>query len=39
MPEQLHHYLNGQRVAGSSGRHADVFDPATGQVSSHVPLA
>ncbi|MFT5540721.1 MAG: malonate-semialdehyde dehydrogenase (acetylating)/methylmalonate-semialdehyde dehydrogenase, partial [Alphaproteobacteria bacterium] len=36
---ELHHFINGQRVAGTSGRFGDVFDPATGQVQSRVPLA
>ncbi len=39
MTEALHHFFNGQRVEGGSGRHGDVFDPATGTVSARVPLA
>jgi hypothetical protein len=27
---ELHHFINGARVAGTSGRFGDVFDPATG---------
>ena len=33
------HYINGARVEGTSGRTADVFNPATGEVQAHVPLA
>jgi malonate-semialdehyde dehydrogenase (acetylating)/methylmalonate-semialdehyde dehydrogenase len=33
------HLIAGQAVTGSSGRHADVFDPATGQVTKQVALA
>jgi malonate-semialdehyde dehydrogenase (acetylating) / methylmalonate-semialdehyde dehydrogenase len=39
MATTLHHFVNGQAVPGSSGRFADVFNPATGEVSSRVPLA
>lgn len=35
----LSHWINGHRVAGSSGRFADVFHPASGQVQARVPLA
>ncbi len=37
--EELTHYINGQRVKGGSGRFADVFNPATGEVQAKVPLA
>ena len=37
--EKLTHFINGEKVEGSSGRFADVFDPATGQVQKQVPLA
>ncbi|MEK9992360.1 MAG: aldehyde dehydrogenase family protein, partial [Paracoccaceae bacterium] len=37
--KELPHYINGQRVSGSSGRFGDVFNPATGEVQSRVPLA
>jgi malonate-semialdehyde dehydrogenase (acetylating)/methylmalonate-semialdehyde dehydrogenase len=37
--EVLTHFINGERVAGSSGRFGDVFDPATGRVQKQVPLA
>ena len=39
MTETLHHYINGERVAGDSGRFGDVFNPATGEVASRVPFA
>ncbi|EAR49516.1 Methylmalonic acid semialdehyde dehydrogenase [Oceanicola granulosus HTCC2516] len=37
--QDLSHYVNGARVAGTSGRFADVFNPATGEVQARVPLA
>lgn len=37
--EQLGHWLNGARVAGQSGRTADVYNPATGEVQAQVALA
>lgn len=37
--KELTHYINGQRVSGSSGRFGDVFNPATGEVQACVPLA
>ena len=39
MPDQLHHYIGGERVAGTSGRFGDVFDPATGEVTALCPYA
>ena len=36
---ELTHYINGQRVSGTSGRFGDVFNPATGEVQARVPLA
>ncbi|MBD9367711.1 CoA-acylating methylmalonate-semialdehyde dehydrogenase [Xanthomonas sp. XNM01] len=39
MTTQLHHHIGGQTSAGSSGRHGEVTDPATGAVSARVPLA
>ena len=36
---ELSHFIAGARVAGRSGRFADVFDPAVGAVRAHVPLA
>jgi malonate-semialdehyde dehydrogenase (acetylating)/methylmalonate-semialdehyde dehydrogenase len=35
----LSHYLSGTRVPGTSGRFADVFNPATGVAEKQVPLA
>ncbi|WP_372603649.1 CoA-acylating methylmalonate-semialdehyde dehydrogenase [Actibacterium sp.] len=37
--QELSHFINGQRVAGTSGRFADVYNPATGEVQARVPLA
>ena len=41
MSTQRHipHFINGQSLAGRSGCHAEVFDPATGRVQAQVPLA
>ncbi len=39
MPEMLHHYIGGTRVAGANGRLGDVTDPATGEVARQVPFA
>ncbi len=39
MSEQLYHFIDGQRVAGTSGRFGDVFNPATGEVTKQAPLA
>ncbi|NKB27513.1 MAG: CoA-acylating methylmalonate-semialdehyde dehydrogenase [Rhodobacteraceae bacterium] len=36
---ELTHYIGGNYVAGKSGRFADIFNPATGEVQSKVPLA
>lgn len=37
--EQIGHFISGKRVAGTSGRTADVFNPATGEVQAQVALA
>ncbi|MCZ4270615.1 CoA-acylating methylmalonate-semialdehyde dehydrogenase, partial [Rhodobacteraceae bacterium G21628-S1] len=37
--QELTHYVNGEKVAGTSGRFADVLNPATGEVQAKVPLA
>ena len=37
--QEITHYMNGEHVAGTSGRYADVFNPATGEVIAKVPLA
>ncbi len=36
---ELEHFVGGKSVAGTSGRHAPVFDPARGVPSATVPLA
>lgn len=35
----VEHFINGKRTSGSDDRHQDVFNPATGEVSSQVALA
>lgn len=37
--QELTHFIGGQLVKGKSGRFADVFNPATGEVQAKVPLA
>ncbi|HBM11884.1 MAG TPA: methylmalonate-semialdehyde dehydrogenase (CoA acylating), partial [Rhodospirillaceae bacterium] len=37
--QNIGHFINGQRVAGKSGRTTDVFNPATGEVQAKVALA
>ncbi len=37
--QELSHYVNGGHAKGGSGRFADVFNPATGEVQAKVPLA
>jgi malonate-semialdehyde dehydrogenase (acetylating)/methylmalonate-semialdehyde dehydrogenase len=41
MAEQrdIHHFINGKAVPGTSGRHGDVYDPNTGEVQARVALA
>ncbi|MFK7957578.1 MAG: CoA-acylating methylmalonate-semialdehyde dehydrogenase [Lysobacterales bacterium] len=39
MTTALHHIVNGQALAGSSGRVAQVYDPAAGIVTKTCPLA
>ena len=36
---EIGHFIDGKRVAGESGRSADVFNPATGEVQGRVALA
>mgnify|MGYP001458009340 FL=1 len=36
---ELTHYIDGKHVKGTSGRFAEVFNPATGEVQYKVPLA
>ncbi|MBD3763890.1 MAG: CoA-acylating methylmalonate-semialdehyde dehydrogenase [Rhodobacterales bacterium] len=37
--KEIGHWIDGRRVAGTSGRMADVFNPATGEVQARVALA
>ncbi|RIA45368.1 malonate-semialdehyde dehydrogenase (acetylating)/methylmalonate-semialdehyde dehydrogenase [Dichotomicrobium thermohalophilum] len=37
--DQIKHYIGGQRVDGTGGRTADVYNPATGEVVRQVQLA
>lgn len=37
--QELTHWIDGKHVKGTSGRFADVFNPATGEVQAKVPLA
>ncbi|SPF76820.1 Putative 3-oxopropanoate dehydrogenase [Aliiroseovarius pelagivivens] len=37
--QKLGHWINGQMVDGTSGRFADVYNPATGEVQAQVALA
>ncbi|MFD2236727.1 CoA-acylating methylmalonate-semialdehyde dehydrogenase [Aureimonas populi] len=37
--DEIGHFIDGVRVAGTSGRSAQVFNPATGQASATVALA
>ncbi|MBP7001247.1 CoA-acylating methylmalonate-semialdehyde dehydrogenase [Amaricoccus sp.] len=37
--QELGHFIDGKRVAGGSGRAADVYNPATGEVQARVALA
>lgn len=36
---EIGHYIGGSRVDGQSGRHQQVYNPATGEVTGHVALA
>ncbi len=36
---EIGHFINGKRVAGTSGRFGDVYNPATGEVQAKVALA
>jgi malonate-semialdehyde dehydrogenase (acetylating) / methylmalonate-semialdehyde dehydrogenase len=38
-PTLLRHWVDGRPYAGASSRVGEVFDPATGTVTGHVPLA
>ncbi|MEO0654364.1 MAG: aldehyde dehydrogenase family protein, partial [Pseudomonadota bacterium] len=37
--EELSHFIDGAHVKGASGRFADVYNPATGEVQAKIPLA
>jgi len=37
--KEIGHWINGKHVPGTSGRFADVFNPATGEVQAKVALA
>ncbi len=37
--EEICHFINGERVKGTSGRYTEIFNPATGEVQAKVPLA
>jgi malonate-semialdehyde dehydrogenase (acetylating)/methylmalonate-semialdehyde dehydrogenase len=37
--KQIHHYIGGRSVAGTSGRSGPVYDPATGAVQAQVDFA
>ena len=37
--KEIGHWINGELVAGTSGKFADVFNPATGEVQARVALA
>ena len=39
MTPQLQHHIAGRAQPGRSGRHGEVFNPATGEVSATLPLA
>jgi malonate-semialdehyde dehydrogenase (acetylating)/methylmalonate-semialdehyde dehydrogenase len=39
MTTELTHFINGKHVKGTSGRFADVYNPATGEVQAKCPLA
>jgi malonate-semialdehyde dehydrogenase (acetylating)/methylmalonate-semialdehyde dehydrogenase len=39
MVQDLSHWIDGAPAKGTSGRFADVFNPATGEVQARVPLA
>jgi malonate-semialdehyde dehydrogenase (acetylating)/methylmalonate-semialdehyde dehydrogenase len=39
MVKEIGHFIGGQRVAGKSGRFADIYNPNTGEVSARAALA
>ena len=36
---EVHHWVNGQILTGTSGRFGDVYNPASGEVQAKVALA
>jgi malonate-semialdehyde dehydrogenase (acetylating)/methylmalonate-semialdehyde dehydrogenase len=38
MTKDLHHFINGKKAQGDGERFGDVYDPATGKVTSRCPL-
>ncbi|MGE6697952.1 CoA-acylating methylmalonate-semialdehyde dehydrogenase [Hyphomonas sp. NPDC076900] len=36
---EVHHFVNGKTVAGTSGRFGDIYDPNTGAIQARVALA
>jgi malonate-semialdehyde dehydrogenase (acetylating)/methylmalonate-semialdehyde dehydrogenase len=36
---EVHHWVNGRTLTGSSGRFGDVYNPASGEVQARVGLA
>ena len=38
MTKVLHHFINGEKIQGTSGRFLDVFNPNTGEVQAQTPL-
>jgi malonate-semialdehyde dehydrogenase (acetylating)/methylmalonate-semialdehyde dehydrogenase len=39
MIKTLHHYIDGRRVEGASGRYGKVYNPTSGEIQAQVPLA
>ncbi|GJL80669.1 MAG: methylmalonate-semialdehyde dehydrogenase (acylating) [marine bacterium B5-7] len=37
--QTLYHYINGERVEGTSGRFGSIYNPALGEVTAQAPLA
>ncbi len=37
--QTLHHYINGKKVEGTSGRFSPIYNPALGEVTAQAPLA
>ena len=37
--ERVNHWINGEPVLGTSGRHGPVYNPATGEVARQVDFA